>query len=95
MRETLKLLRDGAAEQAITRMRETLKLLRDGAAEQDWTVDLSLTKGVLYHWATAARDKIRGTKNNKAVYPKNKLLKSIIFLESSKLLVYSPFHSII
>ena len=25
-----------------------------GAAGEDWTPDLTLTKGALYHWATAA-----------------------------------------
>ena len=28
--------------------------LNDGAAGLDWTVDLAITNGALYHWATAA-----------------------------------------
>ena len=27
---------------------------RNGAAGENWTLDPTLTKGVLYHWATAA-----------------------------------------
>ena len=29
-------------------------LQNNGAAGEDWTPDLTLTKGALYHWATAA-----------------------------------------
>ena len=29
-------------------------ILEGGAAGEDWTPDLTLTKGALYHWATAA-----------------------------------------
>ena len=31
-----------------------------GAAGEDWTPDLTLTKGALYHWATAAYLSRRG-----------------------------------
>ena len=31
-----------------------IKKKETGAAEENWTLGLSLTKGVLYHWATAA-----------------------------------------
>ena len=34
-----------------------LFLLKKKARDEDWTRDLTLTKGVLYHWATRAETK--------------------------------------